>query len=161
MPKFVGRSRHSLGAERIEDNSGGRPGFVRVTYQQAAMVRRHAPNVTILASLDTTDKGSRHTFAKRWYRWFVPTKVAARPWATEALRARAGMEEVEAAVRSEISGGRRMDDVRFSQILRQVAPRVGLELSALRTLCSHIRRMCDLGRDVPRISEFKSGPRSS
>jgi hypothetical protein len=75
-PKLVGRAASSLGASVVEQNLSRIPGHVRVTYAQAAMLRQVHPETAVLASLDTTDKGSRGSYAKRWYAWFVPKEYA-------------------------------------------------------------------------------------
>lgn len=45
--------------------------LVRVTYAQARIIQRACGAQHVYASLDTTDRGSRRSLAKRWYRWFV------------------------------------------------------------------------------------------
>ncbi len=68
MPKFVGSV--IKGAQTLAPNAtltSLPPGFVKLTYSQAIRL----PAEQVYASLDTTDRGSRGTLAKRWNRWFA------------------------------------------------------------------------------------------
>jgi hypothetical protein len=73
MPKMIGKD--LPGAQRCNlDNATPEqlhPGFVQLTYKQAAKL----PPECVLKSLDTTDKGSRGGYAKRWWRWFAQASV--------------------------------------------------------------------------------------
>lgn len=75
MPRFVGCTRSFT--TQIDDNANRVPGFVKVTLAQvdkiAALLEseRISNDGVFLASLDTTDRGSRGMKAKRWNRWFV------------------------------------------------------------------------------------------
>lgn len=87
MPKFVGR-RARAGTEQIQDNAGidSVPGFVRLTYTQQLKL---APE-DVVVSLDTTDRGSKGSYAKRWWRWFGRIEaVLACPDATSSMCAEA------------------------------------------------------------------------
>lgn len=65
-PKFVGED--IPGAQEIEDNANADyPTRIHLTYSQA----KRLPSYMVMKSLDTTDRGSRGTYAKRWYRWFA------------------------------------------------------------------------------------------
>ena len=65
MPKFIGNMIE--GTTEIRDNAHDGIGRVRLTYAQA----RRLPPRCVMHSLDTTDKGSCGSYAKRWYRWFA------------------------------------------------------------------------------------------
>lgn len=86
MPKFIGNDID--GVEQVANNMERMAGFVRVTFSQAARL----PAVAVRKSLDTTDKGGRKSFAKRWYRWFALGEViATSDAATDNMRQRAGL----------------------------------------------------------------------
>jgi len=83
MPRFVG---NDLNASRVlEDNARTVPGYARIAYAQAAKL---APE-DLAKSLDTTDRGGRRTYAKRWFRWFGRVEAVAALGTPSALR-RAG-----------------------------------------------------------------------
>lgn len=69
MPKFIGRT--IAGANEISENVtagyGDASHLVRLTYAQAIRL----PASHVLCSMDTTDRGGRHSLAKRWYRWLA------------------------------------------------------------------------------------------
>lgn len=76
MPKFIGKNIPNaleLGDNATEASASKHAGtsLVRITYAQAVLL----PAVEVRKSLDTTDSGSRGTYAKRWYRWFAPRAV--------------------------------------------------------------------------------------
>lgn len=80
MPKFIGRV--IMGAVQIENNSGG-PGLVRLAYAQAVKL----PPESVFCSLDTTDRGGKGSYAKRWYRWFAtPEAILACEHSTLTMR---------------------------------------------------------------------------
>jgi hypothetical protein len=85
MPKFVGSKLADMTlCTRLEDNARTPAGYVRLTYAQARLL----PPVEIAYSLDTTDRGSRGVYAKRWYRWFaLAAAVRACPQATPKMLA--------------------------------------------------------------------------
>lgn len=84
MPKFIGNK--IAGAEQIEDNAKETPTRVRITYVQA----KKLPPSAVMCSLDTTDRGSKGSYAKRWYRWFAdPSAIHMSPHATVKTRRRA------------------------------------------------------------------------
>ncbi len=64
MPQFIGSQ--IIDAICIEDNAITPLNYIRLTYSQAILL---PPNL-ILKSLNTTDKGSKGNYAKRWYNWF-------------------------------------------------------------------------------------------
>jgi hypothetical protein len=68
MPKFIGRT--ISGAKHIEPNSR-RVDYVRLSYSQAKLLSPEH----IFCSLDTSDKGSRGSYAKRWYRWYAAPEI--------------------------------------------------------------------------------------
>lgn len=65
MPKFIGQKIEN--STRIQDNASEHPDRIRITYAQACML----PACEVLCSMDTMDRGSRGSYAKRWYRWFA------------------------------------------------------------------------------------------
>ena len=85
MPKMIGNN--ILEAIRIEDNECQRyPDRINLTYAQAALM----PPAQILKSMDTSDTGSKGTYAKRWYRWFASASdILACPDVTDNMRRRA------------------------------------------------------------------------
>ena len=84
MPRFIGQT--IAGATRIENNANPCFARVRLSYSQAALL----PASEIMCSLDTTDRGSRGTKAKQWYRWFAhPVAILSSPKATARMRAAA------------------------------------------------------------------------
>lgn len=88
MPKFVGSKLPDMTlCTRLEDNARTPIGYVRLTYSQARLL----PPIEIAYSLDTTDRGSRGSYAKRWYRWFaLAAAVRASDRATPKMREAAG-----------------------------------------------------------------------
>lgn len=86
MPKLIGNVIH--GAVQIENNAKANANRIRITYSQAAKL---APT-QVICSLDTTDRGGKGSYAKRWYRWFAsPSAIAMSPNSTRNMRARAGL----------------------------------------------------------------------
>lgn len=75
------------GAHEIASNAvGGTADLVRLSYAQAKLL----PAEVVRASLDTTDRGSKGSLAKRWYRWFAAADaIDACARSTPAMRARA------------------------------------------------------------------------
>lgn len=68
MPKFIGTD--IPGARELEQhNTDNVPGMVRLTAAQARIHKRSGK--AVFKSLDTTDRGGPHSYAKRWYRWFA------------------------------------------------------------------------------------------
>lgn len=66
MPKMIGN--WIEGATVIDANaSADGADRVRISYAQARLL----PAAAVTASLDTTDRGSARSLAKRWYRWFA------------------------------------------------------------------------------------------
>lgn len=78
MPKLIGKI--VPGALILPENNVLHvPGGIRLSYAQAMML----PPDLVFGSLDTSDRGSKYSLAKRWYLWFAH--------ATDVLRfARAG-----------------------------------------------------------------------
>ena len=85
MPKMIGK--RIAGAIRIDNNATEEAtGLVRLAYRQAIKL----PVESIICSLDTTDRGGRHSYAKRWYRWFAsPSAILNCENSTAAMKARA------------------------------------------------------------------------
>jgi hypothetical protein len=80
MPKFVGNPGT---AHLSRHNQDAGPGLVRLTYAQARLL----PACDVACSLDTTDRGSKNSLAKRWYRWFArPDTILGSGCATPAMR---------------------------------------------------------------------------
>lgn len=68
MPKFIGNQID--GAKIIQDNAPETNERVKLSFSQARLM----PPEQVLCSLDTTDRGSKGSLAKRWYRWFSHPK---------------------------------------------------------------------------------------
>jgi hypothetical protein len=84
MPKFVGQT--IPGSSRIEDNMLPSSKRVKLTYSQARLM----PPSHVMCSLDTTDRGSRGSLAKRWYIWYAtPQAILTCPHSTANMMARA------------------------------------------------------------------------
>lgn len=67
MPKFIGQEIPGSSPLPHDNATEASTGLVRLTYAQARLL----PPEDVRVSLDTTDKGSRGRYAKRWYRWFA------------------------------------------------------------------------------------------
>jgi hypothetical protein len=67
MPKMIGSDIPGVGtfAPNMPEHY---PDRIRLTYAQARLL----DPADVLRSLNTTDKGSRGTMAKRWWMWFAP-----------------------------------------------------------------------------------------
>ena len=91
MPKMIGNPPPS-GATTLDNNIDSVKGYVRVSWHQmdyALRVMGLEPE-RLRVSLDTTDRGSRGSLAKRWYRWFIPSGVAKK--GTPAMQRRAAVK---------------------------------------------------------------------
>ena len=91
MPKLIGNS-PPVGAVLLDNNIDSVKGYVRVSWHQmdyALRVMGLEPE-RLRVSLDTTDKGSKGSLAKRWYRWFLPLDVAKK--GTPAMQRRAAVK---------------------------------------------------------------------
>lgn len=85
MPKFIGNNAPAQ-ATRIEDNAQTPVGYVRLSYSQMRLL----PGIEIAYSLDTSDRGSKGSYAKRWYRWFALARaIEVCPQSTRLMRERA------------------------------------------------------------------------
>jgi hypothetical protein len=86
MPKFIGNDLKCV--ETWADNCevSSRDVWVRVAYSQAAKLDA----ADRAKSLDTTDSGSRGSYAKRWFRWFG-RRDAVRALGTASALRRAGV----------------------------------------------------------------------
>ncbi len=62
MPKFIGNT--IPGSRDLDDAPAG--DVVRLSYSQAVLL----PASDVYHVLDTSDRGSRRSLAKRWYRWY-------------------------------------------------------------------------------------------
>lgn len=84
MPKFIGKKIAGATRSGIENATEKNfPGHVRLSFSQAKLL----PAECVVCSLDTTDKGSKGSYAKRWYRWFAPAEaIANSPAATAKMR---------------------------------------------------------------------------
>lgn len=67
MPKFIGQEIPGSRPLLDDDATEASTGLVRLTYRQASLLSPES----VWYSLDKTDRGSRGTYAKRWYRWFA------------------------------------------------------------------------------------------
>ncbi len=107
MPKFIGRT--IPGSKRIGDNAMlsakgdvsatdesvylSSSVYVRLSYSQAAML----PPGEVLCSLDTTDRGGRNSYAKRWYRWFaLASDIITAEHVTDNMLRKAGVQNLAA-----------------------------------------------------------------
>jgi hypothetical protein len=94
MPKFIGRT--IPGCQNLPDNfdnfeSGSQTGMVRISYSQARLL----PPDVVFASLDTTDKGGRRSYAKRWNRWFAkPESILSCEKSTKNMRKSAHVVQI-------------------------------------------------------------------
>ena len=80
MPKFIGRQISN--AIQIQDNAGENSCRVKLSYSQIKLL----PHWLVICSLDTTDKGSKGSYAKRWFRWFAsPSAILASSKSTENM----------------------------------------------------------------------------
>ena len=86
MPKFVGRNAR-FESRQIQDNAFSVPGKrVCLTYSQ----QRLLPAYLVDYSLNTSDRGSKGSYAKRWYNWFAhPCVVLCCASSTPAMKRRA------------------------------------------------------------------------
>lgn len=90
MPKFIGN--RIEGATHLPQFNASTPrGHVRLSYSQAALL----PPDYVVCSLDTTDRGGRGSYAKRWYRWFASADhILACERSTKLMRLRAARASV-------------------------------------------------------------------
>jgi hypothetical protein len=85
MPKFIGNQARD-GSIQIHDNALQNEDLVRLTYSQQKLL----PASDVRYSLDTTDRGSKGTYAKRWYRWFTSREtITQSKRATQSMLTRA------------------------------------------------------------------------
>lgn len=88
MPKFIGNSAPT-GAHQLADDA--RPkNMVALSYSQMKLL----PGDHVHYSLNTSDRGSRGTLAKRWYNWFAEIDfVLANEQATPKMKAAAARKQ--------------------------------------------------------------------
>jgi hypothetical protein len=81
MPKFIGNTiPGSLPLDGTTD------GYVLLAYSQARLL----PARCVFFTLNTSDKGSRGSYAKRWHNWWATADAIAQcPRSTVSMRARA------------------------------------------------------------------------
>jgi hypothetical protein len=65
MPKFIGNI--IFGAKKIQDNARVPEWCIALSFSQAKLL----PPECIICSLNTSDRGSKGSYAKRWYNWFA------------------------------------------------------------------------------------------
>lgn len=65
MPKFIGNTIYK--AKRIQNNAAVPENCIRLSYSQAKLL----PEENVICSLNTRDKGSAGSYAKRWFNWFA------------------------------------------------------------------------------------------
>lgn len=83
MPKFIGNT--IPGCQDLPDNACPR-NMVRLSYSQAVRL----PAEQVYASLDTTDRGGKNSYAKRWNRWYAyPSAILNCEKSTENMRDKA------------------------------------------------------------------------
>lgn len=68
MPKFIGQT--IPGSRDLDDAPEGAQ-LVKLAYSQAVIL----PATEIYRVLDTSDRGSRTSLAKRWYRWYATVEA--------------------------------------------------------------------------------------
>ena len=86
MPRMIGVMVEGAVCELADNATERSTGLVKLTTSQARLI----PRGLVLGSLDTTDRGSKGTKAKRWYRWFAAhDDVLACERATPLMRAAA------------------------------------------------------------------------
>ncbi len=92
MPKFIGNK--IGGATHLDPNFTPKSAeWVCLNYAQACLAKRNG--VEIYASLNTTDRGSKGSFAKRWNNWWVRTDDLAGTWVTPAMMGRAARTTIK------------------------------------------------------------------
>ena len=69
MPKMIGNT--IPGATKIADGYVLKYALVKVSYSQAVLL----PAESVYCVLDTSDRGSRRSLAKRWYRWYASVET--------------------------------------------------------------------------------------
>jgi hypothetical protein len=86
MPKFVGRNARPE-SKQIQDDAPPVPGKrVCLSYSQQKLL----PAYLVTYSLNTSDRGCRNSYAKRWYNWFAhPCVVLCCVSSTPAMKRRA------------------------------------------------------------------------
>lgn len=85
MPKFIGNEIPGatiIGDDSVPVRDGQRA--LRLSYAQAILL----PASDVFCSLNTRDRGSKGSFAKRWYNWFaLPNAILACEKSTKKMRA--------------------------------------------------------------------------
>ena len=80
MPKFIGNVIE--GAVQIHDNCSPSKERIKLSFSQAILL----PAKEIMCSLNTSDKGSKGSYAKRWYEWFaLPETILKSPQSTQSM----------------------------------------------------------------------------
>lgn len=87
MPRFIGcappEGARDLAAVSI---SPGMSPLVKLTYSQMRLMDPH----TVMYVLDTSDRGGKGRYAKRWYRWYATrVAIALNPRSTLSMKMRA------------------------------------------------------------------------
>lgn len=85
MPKFIGNT--IKGSIRIQDNAAPHESRIKLTYVQAIRL----PANKIMASLNTSDKGSKGSYAKRWFNWYAsPDTILNNENSTDNMKIKCG-----------------------------------------------------------------------
>ena len=82
MPKLIGHFPHikNRPARLLPTNEVKR--LVKLSYSQKCLI----PQDQIFYIFDTSDRGSKGTLAKRWYRWYaLPESIAHAKYATKNM----------------------------------------------------------------------------
>lgn len=72
MPKFIGTNYEAKIVQKY-DVLDDEP-YIRLTASQVKMLlQKYKPSIIgLVKELDTTDKGGKHSYAKRWWRYYIP-----------------------------------------------------------------------------------------
>ena len=93
MPKFIGNDARPE-TKHIHTDAMQTGERVRLTYAQQKLL----PAAAVTCSLDTSDRGSKGSYAKRWYRWFAsPDAINSCTRATQSMLARGRIQGPVAA----------------------------------------------------------------
>jgi hypothetical protein len=86
MPKFIGHYAHVQNRETSVLSREESRRLIKLSYQQKSLL----PQDHVFYVMDTSDRGSRGTLAKRWNRWYaMPENIVNSKQATIKMRAKA------------------------------------------------------------------------
>lgn len=90
MPKFIG---NTIDGSREIDTAPQGATLVKLSYSQAVKL----PATEVYYELDTSDRGSRRSLAKRWHRWYAAVEaIESCAASTVKMRAAASMRRTRA-----------------------------------------------------------------